>query len=220
MASKLAKEEEGSSKTKKRVDDWKFPKIPVNQVYKKKMFRIFTSYAVREVENTVTLREHEQNVTIHLLSERFLKGFIKKKHRYMHLGLVQIAIKPLQRDGLKAPIVICLRDSRQREFHNSLLSLVETDLSQGPFYFNCFPSFSFSLTDTYFSNVLILKVATGRIPLALTYRWVCKVMPDLCSGALKEPVLGETGYFHPTTGTQGTSKWDEVQVPECWTRKA
>ncbi|XP_056689414.1 uncharacterized protein [Spinacia oleracea] len=176
MASKLAKEEEGSSKTKKRVDDWKFPKIPVNQVYKKKMFRIFTSYAVREVENTVTLREHEQNVTIHLLSERFLKGFIKKKHRYMHLGLVQIAIKPLQRDGLKAPIVICLRDSRQ--------------------------------------------LATGRIPLALTYRWVCKVMPDLCSGALKEPVLGETGYFHPTTGTQGTSKWDEVQVPECWTRKA
>ncbi|XP_021852165.1 uncharacterized protein [Spinacia oleracea] len=218
MASKLAKEEEGSSKSKKRLEDWKFPKIPVNQVYKKKMFRIFSSYAVKEFETTVTLKSNEKNVSVKLLSERFRNGFIKKKHMYMHLGLVQIAIKPLQRDGLEAPIVISLRDYRQPDFQSSLLALLETDLSQGSFYFNCFPSFSVSLNDSSSFNALFLNFVTGGIPLALTYRLVCKVMPDLCSGALKDPVLGETVYFHPAT--QGTTKWDEVQVPECWTRKA
>lgn len=36
MASQLAREEEGNSKTKEKLGNWKFPKIPVIQVYKEK----------------------------------------------------------------------------------------------------------------------------------------------------------------------------------------
>uniref|UniRef100_A0A803LTT9 Uncharacterized protein n=1 Tax=Chenopodium quinoa TaxID=63459 RepID=A0A803LTT9_CHEQI len=89
MASNLANEGEGSSRFKRNLDGWKFPKIPIDQVYKKRMFRIFPSYAVTDYEKIITL-----------------------KHKFLHLGLVQIAIKPLLRDGIGAPVVVCLRDAR------------------------------------------------------------------------------------------------------------
>lgn len=219
MASKLANDDEGSSQTKKNLDGWKFPKLPVDQVYKKKLLRLFPSYAVKDYEETITLKAANQNVSAKLLSRDFLKGFIKKQHRFMHLGLVQIAIKPLMRDGLEAPIVVCLRDARHSNFNNSLLALVEANLSQGPICFDCFPSFSVSLNDASSIEVLTLNVKSSGIPLALTYRVVCKAMPDLSSEALKEPILGQTTYFLPATGTRSTTKWDEALIPESWISK-
>ncbi|XP_021765600.1 uncharacterized protein LOC110730133 [Chenopodium quinoa] len=216
MATKHANEEEGSQ-IKKNLDGWKFPKIPIDQVYKKKVLRIFPSYAVRDYEKTITLKAANQNISAKLLSRDFLKGFIKKQHSFMHLGLVQISIKPLMRDGLEAPITVCLRDARHSSFKNSLLALVEANLSQGPIYFNCFPSFSVSLADASSLDVLTLNVKSGGIPLALTYRVVCKAMTDLSSEALKQPVLGETTYFLPGSETGSTTNWDKVLVPESWT---
>lgn len=219
MATKLANEAEGSSQVKKNLDNWKFRKIPVNQVYKQNLFRIFPSYAVNDYEETITLNANEQNVSINLFTRDFIKGFIKKQHKFLHLGLVQIAIKPLLRDGLGAPIVVALRDARLLNFKNSLLAFVESNLSQGPFYFDCFPSYSVSLDDPSSMKVLTLYVMTSGIPLALTYRLVCKATVDLSSGALKEPVLGETTYIQPSTGTRITTKWNELQVPESWVLK-
>uniref|UniRef100_A0A803L650 Uncharacterized protein n=1 Tax=Chenopodium quinoa TaxID=63459 RepID=A0A803L650_CHEQI len=183
------------------------------------MFRIFPSYAVKDHEETITLKAANQNVSLKLISSEFLEGFRKPQHRYLHLGLFQISIKPLMRDGLEAPIIVSLRDARHSNFHNSLLALAEANLSQGPIYFNCFPSFSVSLADAATFEVLTLNVMTGGIPVALTYRVVCKAMPDLSSEALKEPVFGKTTYFLPGARTRSTTKWDEVQVPESWTRK-
>ncbi|XP_021768241.1 uncharacterized protein LOC110732592 [Chenopodium quinoa] len=216
MTTKHANEEEGSQ-IKKNLDGWKFPKIPIDQVYKKKVFRIFPSYAVRDYEQTITLKAANQNVSAKLLTRDFLKGFIKKQHNFMHLGLVQISIKPLMRDGLEAPIIVCVRDARHSSFKNSLLALVEANLSQGPIYFNCFPSFSVSLADASSLDVLTVNVKSGGIPLALTYRVVCKAMTDLSSEALKQPVLGETTYFLPGSETGSTTNWDKVLVSQSWT---
>lgn len=219
MASKLTNEEPGSFRKKKNLDSWRFPKIPIDQVYKKKIFRIFPSYAIKDSEETITLKATNQNVSIKLLSRDFLKGFIKKQHKFMHLGVVQIAIKPLMRDGLGAPVIVSLRDARHLNFENSLLALVEANVSEGPFYFNCFPNFSISLADASSFEVLTLNIKTGGIPLALTYRVACKAMVDLSSESLQESVLGETAYFQHAIGTQSTTKWDEVEVPESWTCK-
>ncbi|XP_021768245.1 uncharacterized protein LOC110732593 [Chenopodium quinoa] len=204
MANKLG---ESSFRSKKNLDNWKFPSIPVGEVYKKNLFRIFPSYAVKDFEETITLDgDNNRNVSFELLSCNFQKGFIKEHHRFLHLGLVQIAVKPLIRDGLGTPVAVCLRDTRHLDFQNSLLALVESDLSQGPFYFNCFPSFSFSLADVSSFEIMILN---SRTPLALIYRVVCKAMLDLRPEALKEPILGESAYFQPATGANGTTKWEE-----------
>uniref|UniRef100_A0A803LTW8 Movement protein n=1 Tax=Chenopodium quinoa TaxID=63459 RepID=A0A803LTW8_CHEQI len=217
MATKLTNEVEGNSQIVKNLDGWKFPKISVDQLYKRNIFKIFPTYVVRDFEKTISLKALNQDVSTKLLSRDVLKGFIKRQHRFMHLGLVQIAVKPLIRDGLGGPIVVCLRDARISNFENSLLALVESNLSQGPLYFNCFPSFSVSLNDASSLEALTLCVKTGGVPLALTYRVVCKAMENLSSDALKGPILGDTTYFQLDTGIQTIIKWDEVQIPESWT---
>ncbi|XP_056689416.1 uncharacterized protein [Spinacia oleracea] len=180
----------------------------------KKTLRVFPSYSVKDFEKTITLKANDQNVTLKLL-----KGFKQlRNHGFVHLGLVQIAIKPLISDvlGDPAPVIVCLRDARLLRFDHSLLSVVESDLSQGPFYFNHCPGFSIAWENREF---LILNIMTGGVPLALTYRVVCKVSTGILLD-IRYSNKGETTYFQPmaATQTESTTKWDEVQLPKPWTR--
>lgn len=204
---------------KKNLDNWKFPKIPVDQIYKKRALRIFPSYAIKDFKQTITLKSTNQDISFQLLNKSFLEGFVKKQHKFLHLGLVQLSIKSLMRDGLGAPIIVCLRDGRHLDFNNSLLAIVESNLSEGPFYFNCFPSFSVSLVDTSTLKALTLNVKTGGVPLALTYRVVCKAMVGLSSKALEEPAIGETMFFRASSRAPNIIKWEDIQVPESWTHQ-
>lgn len=77
MATKLTNEGEGSFEIETNHNGWKFPKIPVDQVYDKNndvlgssevfkgpsfwskdknMFNIFPSYPLKEFEKTITLK--------------------------------------------------------------------------------------------------------------------------------------------------------------------
>ena len=42
----------------------------------------------------------------------------------MHIGLVQVAIKPLLKTGVNAPIYLVLRDKRFRHYKSSLLAVI------------------------------------------------------------------------------------------------
>lgn len=227
MDAKAADQEGSGSKIKKRPDTWELPKIPVNQVYKKKSFRIFPClhqnprYVIKDFEKTITLDFTSKDngcKSFKLIDEDFMDGFLKKQHNFVHWGLVQVAIKPLARDGLEAPIIVCLRDGRLLYWKNSLLAMVETDLSNGPFYFNCFPSYLISCNDIFECLVLALNAKTSGIPLAITYRIVCKAMGWIDSEALpKEITVGKTTYFQGNSKIPVTTEWDEVQVPQEWT---
>jgi len=180
------------------------------------------SYVIKDFEKTITLNftsSQDNGVkSISLIGEDFMDGFLKKQHYCVHWGLVQVAIRPLTRDGLLgAPIIVCLRDDRCLNFKGSLLAMVETDLSNGPFYFNCFPSYSVSNKDVFGCLVLSLNVKTSGIPLALTYRIVCKAMGLICAKALKRLTLDRTTYFQANSKIPVTTNWDEVQVPKEWT---
>jgi len=54
-----------------------------------------------------------------------------RKYKYLHIGCVQVAVKPLVREGLNASILMCLRDTRHNNFHDSLIGIVETSLGHG-----------------------------------------------------------------------------------------
>ena len=55
----------------------------------------------------------------------------QQKYKYLHLGLVQITVKPLTREGLNTSVLLCLRDKRQLQYKDSLLGTVEISLSNG-----------------------------------------------------------------------------------------
>ena len=81
----------------------------------------------------------------------------RKKFNYIHIGLVQVAIKPLFRLGLDIPVFTCLRDARSINFTDSILSMIDSNLANGPIYFNCFPNFSMNINDPSILSSLTLK---------------------------------------------------------------
>ena len=60
----------------------------------------------------------------------------------MHIGLVQVAIKPLTRKGINTSVLMCLWDARCKVFSDSILGMITASLYDGPVYFNCYPNIS------------------------------------------------------------------------------
>ena len=51
-----------------------------------------------------------------------------RRYKYLHIGCVQVAIKPLIDMGIDAAVLMCLRDIRHNKFEDSLIGTVETSL--------------------------------------------------------------------------------------------
>ena len=79
----------------------------------------------------------------------------------MHIGLVQVAIKPLTRKGINAFVLMCLRDARFKVFSNSILGMITASLYDGPVYFNRYPNISLALDDPNIVKGLTLNIASS-----------------------------------------------------------
>jgi hypothetical protein len=125
--------------------------------------------------------------TLHLLSESEIEAIrAKPQYHYLHFGLVRIAIRSLTRKGLNVSVLACLRDCRNKQFQDSLLGMIEASLSNGPVFFNTFPDFSVSLTDSNMHKALTLNLQTSGFELEpgsenifVTYRIYYKAMTSL-----------------------------------------
>ncbi|KAI5639963.1 hypothetical protein M9H77_00195 [Catharanthus roseus] len=100
----------------------------------------------------------EKFQTIPLLSKVSLQKYSEKGFRYIHYGLIQVAVKPLVHLGVDAPIYLALRDKRLKRYKSSLLAMIQTNICNGPIYFNCAPNYSVSLTDPLILNSLVLDI--------------------------------------------------------------
>ena len=74
----------------------------------------------------------------------------------MHIGLVQVAVKPLLRTGVNAPVYLALRYERLRHYKSSLL--IQTNVCKGPIFFICYPNFMVDLTCPMTTEALKLDV--------------------------------------------------------------
>ena len=168
----------------KHLNNWDIPKVGVSTVYNKGSFVLKSDYIIKTVEEALPITGEIMEVP--LISQSLIDSY-RQKYKYLHLGLVQIAIKPLTREGLNNSVLTCIRDNRHLSFTDSLLGCVESTLSEGPIYFNCFPNFSVHLHDHNVHRSLIVDLKTcgfnmeeGTSNLALIYRVYCKVMNTLC----------------------------------------
>ena len=83
------------------LGDWNIPKVPTNQIYRsswslKKSFK--TNYLVKTIEQVYGLNNEYE--TCYLLTPSTLLSHHKQGHNYIHIGLVQVGVKPLIREGL------------------------------------------------------------------------------------------------------------------------
>ena len=79
----------------------------------------------------------------------------------MHIGLVQVTVKPLTRKGINAFVLMCLRDARFKNFKDSILGMITASLYDGPIYFNCYPDITLSLDDPNIVKALTLNIASA-----------------------------------------------------------
>jgi len=82
-----------------------------------------TEQHVKIVEQVYALnKEHE---LCQLFSPEAIRRHRREGHNFIHIGLVQVAIKPLIRTSLKASVMLGLRDARFVNWKDSLLGLIE-----------------------------------------------------------------------------------------------
>ncbi|KAH9717262.1 hypothetical protein KPL71_021752 [Citrus sinensis] len=111
----------------KAIDCWELPKVSKEKIYKTKKLDFFKNhYVIKTEERDITLSEPFE--TIHLFSEKSLKKLREKNFNYVHIGLIQVGIKPLTKEGLDTSILAVLRDGRFISFDDSLLSSIESSL--------------------------------------------------------------------------------------------
>ena len=98
-------------------------------------FEFKKAYSVKTHEEAISLQSGMQ--TIGMISPIAVAQHLQKKYRFMHIGLLQVAVKPLLRNGVSAPIYLALGDKRLRHYKSSLLAVIETNVCKGPIFFNC-----------------------------------------------------------------------------------
>jgi len=100
------------------------PRIDIDTIYKIGTFEFKKAYSVKKHEEAISLQSGMQ--TIGMISPIAITQHLQSKYRFMHIGLVQVAVKPLLRTGVNAPIYLALRDKRLRHYKSSLLAFIQT----------------------------------------------------------------------------------------------
>lgn len=207
-----------------QLNKWTLPIVPSKQIYKIGMFDLKAKFAVKQIEQTVQISNNNQ--VIRLLNKKDLDAF--KDYNFIHIGLIQIALKPLTLLGLNSSIMAYVRDGRCNNFKQSLAALIETSLCHGPVYFDVAPNLSLSLSDKNISEAIQLSIHTngydykqGSEVIAICYRIYYKVLNTLNPKAKRitfpgTTTLVQTNLLTSNVATNRLIRWEEINFPETW----
>ena len=201
------------------------PKVNFSEIYYKTYFLSRNKYFIKTIENTFSISSNQE--TVRLLKREDLDQ-IPSGYKYLHIGFVQVSIKPLTRIGLNTSALGCLRDYRNLYFKNSLLGLIEANLSNGLVFFNVGSNFSISLTDPNILDCLTLNLITSEYEmkleienLSITYRFYYKAMTTVSLRVKLTTSKRLTTLFMANLKnnyiTPKKLKWDEINMSEKWT---
>ena len=84
-----------------QLNKWTLPKLEISSLYKTKMTDIFKGeYVIKTVEKEIDIKQTQESIP--LISKQLITEHIKD-YKYLHIGSIQIAIKPLFRQGIDTP---------------------------------------------------------------------------------------------------------------------
>jgi len=109
--------------------NWVMPRMDIDTIYKIGTFEFKKAYSVKTHEEAISLQSGMQ--TIGMISSIAMTQHLEAKYRFMHIGLVQVTVKPLLRTGVNAPIYLALRDKRLRHYKSSLLAVINQMFAKG-----------------------------------------------------------------------------------------
>jgi hypothetical protein len=208
---------------------WSIPRLPAKEVYNTSWFKssFRTEYAIKTVEQTIHISN--RNEDFELFGKRFVNQSLAKGFKFLHVGAVQVAVKPLTRLDINASVLMCLRDARFINFRTSILGMVHTSLNNGSVYFDTFPNLTLALSDINISKALTLNVLTsgydmliGSQPLVIIYRIYYKLLKTNLNPQAVIKNSGEsTSLIQSSTRDANIRiprmmKWSDITLPNEW----
>ena len=164
-----------------------------------------------------------------MFNKKVIKEFENKGYKFLHIGLIQVGIKPLTRKYINAAVLLRLFDGRFTNYKQRMLSRVEASLSKGPIHFNCSPDLTISVDDGAPEKALTLKMHTsgyqmieGSRPLALVYRIYYKLLKtNLNPLAFLKDLKDKTLLLQASAEDIQVDipkmlKWEEIKLHEEW----
>jgi len=166
--------------------------------------------------------------TIGMIKSNSIESHLKANYHFMHVCLVQVTIKPLLKTGVNAPIYLALRDKRLRHYKSSLLAIIQTNVCQGPIFFNCYPNFMVDLTCPMTTEALKLDVHVQGDEFldfknfVVVYRIYFRLMSSNLNTRFLNPlpsnsqetILLQIEDDKPIVFTPKAFKWDEITIPD------
>eukprot|EP01018_Ginkgo_biloba_P011616 Gb_40216 [translate_table: standard] len=212
------------------LPEWKLPSLKPSDVYAKlSVFHLQASTSIHVCESVVpVVNEEDMQIFIPILNRNELSRFVKKGYKFIHLGLLQIVVIPLFRNGIGAKLLLGSFNLRHtKSVTNYIISAMETSLHDGPVYHNAFPNFPVSLIDPHINQVLKIFLKTqgihmlpGSHSLALQYRFMYRTPNTLTLAAKNGRQIGQTIVMHSSTNsiqiTHEVITWDKVSFLENW----
>uniref|UniRef100_A0A9I9DAE0 Polyprotein n=1 Tax=Cucumis melo TaxID=3656 RepID=A0A9I9DAE0_CUCME len=208
----------------KNLLKWKIPKIPTTKIYKSNPFTFFSDPLIKTKEETMPCENGSQAFRL-IYDNPILASFQEKRFCTMlNMGMIQIGVKTLTtKISSNASIILCVFDTRNDNFEDSILGLVEAKLSDGPMFFNIFPNITMSLFHPKLCESLVLiamvqgfeQLPQGTSPISLMWRTCYKLQGSAFPTALIESPQGKTVFFqtdfeNSKVAVQKVSEWDEV----------
>lgn len=151
----------------------------------------------------------------------------KQKYEFMHIGLIEVADKPLIKKGLDMAILLYLRDSKLTNFLDSLIVRIETSLCEVPIYFNSYTDLLIKFKD---KNILksmeldikfhVFNLLPGLFLAVVIYRICFKIVNSLDNvGVINKNLVRKTIFFQANLDKRNvhvpkTLIWDQVTLPK------
>ncbi|KAK9697743.1 hypothetical protein RND81_08G058200 [Saponaria officinalis] len=184
------------------LNKWTIPRVNTKTIYQLGTFeRLGLKQIVKTTEESISLNNTE--MVLQLLNDYDLKPYRKDDHKFIHIGLVQVAFKPLIMEGLP-------------ETH-------------GPVYFDVYPNLTLSLSDDNILDALTLNVKTHGYNYAQGYEVICICYRiyfkplftlnhccRLVDKQINETIIIESNFHKSDITTRRRIKWEEISFPDSW----
>ena len=208
------------------LNKWNIPRIEPRTIYQFGTFEnIGLKNVVKTVEKSVPMEDDE--ICMKLLCKNEIDKYVLN-YKFMHIGLIQIALKPLTLNGLPESFIAVLRDARNLNWRQSLMGIMQSSLAYGPVYFNVRPNLQLSLSDRNILEAVTLYVKThgynympGTETICICYRIYFKVLHTLSPNCRimdnpGETIMIESNLTRSQITTRRMVKWEEIELPESW----
>ncbi len=102
------------------LQNWNIPKIDKKQVYRTSWIQstFKTENKVKTVKRAYALNKDKDECL--LFNKKVIKEFKNKGYKFLHIGLIQVGIKPLTRRGINAAMLLRLFDGRFIDYRQGI----------------------------------------------------------------------------------------------------